>query len=466
MASLARLTASWSPTSVLERSADMNRQLGTHSGNDATTAALLDQRDMAIDELAQLMDVRVIAGDYNQVTVFTNSGVQLVGIEASTLSFDAQGTMTPLTSWSADPLERTVGTITLQGPNGGSLDLIAAKSIRSGEIAAYLEMRDEVLVQAQVQLDQLAGAMSKAMSDQTTAGTAVTSGAQNGFDLDVGALQNGDSFQLTYFDTIANTQRTIKVVRVDDPAALPLSDADIAGPATSTTVGVDFSGGMASVVAQLGTMFGTRGLTITNPAGTTLQVMDDGGSRSTMQAGSTTATVTGLATGGTQLPFFMDVTTPYTGAFNSLGSQSIGYAGRITVNAGLLADPSKLVDYTGTTPSGDPVRPTFLYNQMTQASLSYSPASGVGAQLAPYNGSLSAFLQQVISQQGDAASAAQNLADGQAVVVNALQERMSETSGVNIDQEMANLLQLQNSYAANARVLSTVREMLASLMQL
>ncbi len=29
------------------------------------------------------MDIKVIQGDHNQVTVFTNSGIQLVGIEAS-----------------------------------------------------------------------------------------------------------------------------------------------------------------------------------------------------------------------------------------------------------------------------------------------------------------------------------------------------------------------------------------------
>jgi flagellar hook-associated protein 1 FlgK len=451
---------------AIERVADINRQLGTNNGNDGTTAALLDQRDMAIDELAQLMDIRVIATDFNQVTVFTNSGIQLVGTAAASLSFDPQGTMTPSAHWSADPAERTVGTLVLQAPNGGDLDLIASKSIRSGEIAAYLEMRDKVLVEAQAQLDQLAAAMSKAMSDKTTTGTAVTAGAQAGFDLDVSALQNGDTFQFSYLDVTTNTQRKITIVRVDDPAALPLSAADTAGPANATTVGIDFSGGMASVVAQLGALFGSRGLTISTPAASTIRVMDDGGVRSTMQAGSTTATVTGLASGNTQLPFFNDVNTPYTGSFSVMGSQSIGYAGRITVHAGLLADPSKLVNFTGSTPAGDGTRPTFLYNQMTQAAMTYSPTSGIGAALSPYSGTLSSFLQSVISQQGEAANGAQNLADGQAVVVNALRERMSATSGVSIDQEMADLLQLQNTYAANARVMSTVREMLATLMQM
>jgi flagellar hook-associated protein 1 len=47
-----------------------------------------------------------------------------------------------------------------------------------------------------------------------------------------------------------------------------------------------------------------------------------------------------------------------------------------------------------------------------------------------------------------------------------LQQRFNSSAGVNIDQEMANLLNLQNSYAANARVLSVVKQMLDTLMQM
>ena len=50
-------------------------------------------------------------------------------------------------------------------------------------------------------------------------------------------------------------------------------------------------------------------------------------------------------------------------------------------------------------------------------------------------------------------------------VVSALQQRMNSTSGVNIDTEMANLISLQNTYAANAHVMSVVQTMMSSLMQ-
>ncbi len=72
----------------------------------------------------------------------------------------------------------------------------------------------------------------------------------------------------------------------------------------------------------------------------------------------------------------------------------------------------------------------------------------------------------MISQQGETANAASNLKQGQDVVLSTLQQRFNDSAGVNIDQEMANLLTLQNSYAANARVLSTVKDMLDTLMQM
>ena len=58
------------------------------------------------------------------------------------------------------------------------------------------------------------------------------------------------------------------------------------------------------------------------------------------------------------------------------------------------------------------------------------------------------------SQQGDAANAAASLKQGQDIVVNTLQQRFSDQSGVNIDQEMTKLLNLQMAYSANARVMT------------
>ena len=185
-----------------------------------------------------------------------------------------------------------------------------------------------------------------------------------------------------------------------------------------------------------------------------------------MNAASTTTTATTLSGGSGALPLFVDGSTPYTGAITSAGSESIGYAGRITVNPALAADPSALVNYSAQTTAGDSTRPNFIYNQLVSASLEYSPATGIGGSAAPFQGTLSDYMSQMVSLQSQATNSATNLQTGQDVVVNALQTRFNSTSGVNIDTEMANLLTLQNSYGANARVMSTVKAMLDALLQM
>ncbi len=157
---------------AMQQIARINQQLGSARPGDSTTAALLDQRDAYLQQLSGLMDVRTIENEFQQVSVFTSSGVQLVGMQASQLTFDPQGTMSPNAVWSADPALRSVGTIKLISPTGGDMDLIANKAIRSGEIAALLEMRDQVLVEAQAQMDAIAAAMSQALSDRSIAGNA------------------------------------------------------------------------------------------------------------------------------------------------------------------------------------------------------------------------------------------------------------------------------------------------------
>ena len=65
----------------------------------------------------------------------------------------------------------------------------------------------------------------------------------------------------------------------------------------------------------------------------------------------------------------------------------------------------------------------------------------------------------------DAANAAASLKQGQDVVVNTLQQRFNDESGVSIDQEMTQLLNLQMAYGANARVMTTIRDLIDTLLK-
>jgi flagellar hook-associated protein 1 FlgK len=451
---------------ALKQIADINQQLLNGSANDGTAALLENQRDQAIDQLSKFMDIRVVASASNQVTVLTGSGNQLAGTQAAQLSFDPAGTITAAQQWNADPTISGLSSIKLVNPSGGSVDFVTAGGARSGEIAAYLNMRDNVLVQAQAQVDQIASQMSSALSDTTTAATPATSGGQSGFDADISGMSAGNTINLTYTDA-SNVQHAISIIRVDDPSVLPLSNAATMDP-DDTVVGVDFSGGPASVAAQLNIALGATGLQFSNPSGSTLKILDSGPGSIAVNSASTTTTATSLTGGTGALPLFVDGTTPFTGAITASGDETTGYAGRITVNNALVVDPSKIVTYQTSplTAVGDATRPNFIYNQLVNASLSYSPTAGIGGGTSPYQGTLSAYMGQVVSSQSIAANAASNLQAGQSIVVNALQARFDSTSAVSIDTEMANLLTLQNAYGANARVMSTVKAMLDSLLQM
>src|SRR5260221_10864451 len=135
-------------------------------------------------------------------------------------------------------------------------------------------MRGLILRQAQGQFDEVANALVLSVSNRTISGTAVTSGAQSGFDLDLSVLKTGNSISLAYTDNTTSTPHKVTIVRVDDPSTLPLKNSLTADP-NDQVIGIDFSGGMASVATQLNTALGSANLSF-SASGSTLRVLDDG----------------------------------------------------------------------------------------------------------------------------------------------------------------------------------------------
>jgi flagellar hook-associated protein 1 FlgK len=452
---------------AMNQIAQLNSRLQGLNASDPAAATLMDQRDSAINQLSQLMDIRVVTDNTNQATVFTNSGIQLVGgSQASQLSFNSPGTLDATSQWNSNPALSGVGSLTVKLPNGGNFDMIANNAISSGQLAADLKLRDKTLVQAQAQVDQLAATLASSLSDITKPGAAVT-GPPAGFDLDLSSVQPGNSINLTYTDTATNTKYQVTILRVDDPAALPLSNTATADP-NDQVIGINFTGGMASIAAQLNAALGAAHLQFSNPAGSTLRVVDDNTSAAVVNAASTTTTASSLANGVAQLPLFTDAGSLYTGKITASGSQMTGLAGRIMVNSALLGDPSKLTVYntSPTTPAGDTTRADFIYLQLTSGSFTYSSQAGLGSAATPFKGTIPGFMQQFLSLQSNASATATQLQQGQDVVVSTLQQKFNSSSGVSIDTEMANLISLQNSYAANAHVMSVVQSMMTNLLQI
>jgi flagellar hook-associated protein 1 FlgK len=301
--------------------------------------------------------------------------------------------------------------------------------------------------------------MSSALSNTTTAGTAIT-GPPSGFSVSTSNMLAGNTINLTVTNTATNTQQQISIVNVTDPTALPLQNAANANP---KLVGADLSNGITpAVLAQLNQALGPS-VTFSG-SGTTLNVVSDA---SAVTAASSTTTASSLTGGTAQLAVFTDGNSLYTGAITSGGSQMTGLAGRITVNPALLSNPQDLSVYSTSpvTAAGDTTRSDFLYSQLTSGSFSYSPQTGLGSSSSPFTGTITNYMQQFLSQQANASTTATQLQQGQDVVVSNLQQKFNSVAGVSIDTEMSNLIALQNSYAANAHVMSVVQSMMNSLLQ-
>ena len=142
-------------------------------------------------------------------------------------------------------------------------------------------------------------------------------------------------------------------------------------------------------------------------------------------------------------------------------TQAMGFSARIAVNNQVATDLEKLVVFSTSpvTGAGDPTRPLDLIDRLTNSERSFSPSAGLGSEQNPLNGTIDSFARRIVSFQGQQAAYAERDVTAQDLVTSSLKDRRDAASGVSIDEEMAQLLLLQNAYAANARVMSVIKEL-------
>jgi flagellar hook-associated protein 1 FlgK len=433
--------------------------------------ALLDERDRMINELSQLMDVHVTTAADGSVSITTGGGLNLLtGGAPIALSFDGRGRLGPQNLYSSVDAERSVGTITATTYGGASMDVLANGLIRSGEIGAALELRDQTLVQVQRQLDELAAGLSRALSDRQVQGTAASNGAATGFQIDYTGWQPGNAITLDYRDnTAGGAVKRILLVPTSGGAPATIPPEATSDP-NATIIRVDMTAGPAAIQAALA----ARGinLTVDAPAANTFRFVDDGLTNTTdVVALSMGITVTGTTSGSPQLPFFVDSgygNTAFTGSFEGVPHLT-GLAQRLRINPTLQdqrAQALVVFNASPATPQGDTTRPQFLVDALTSATRGFSSASGIGGRGAPFVSTVTDFTRRLVETHGANAEAAQRLDEGQSVALSAIESRFAEKAGVNVDQEMALLVQLQTAYGANARMMTAIRDMMDMLMRI
>jgi flagellar hook-associated protein 1 FlgK len=115
--------------------------------------------------------------------------------------------------------------------------------------------------------------------------------------------------------------------------------------------------------------------------------------------------------------------------------------------------------------AGDRARPAALLERLA-ATPEMTPTGWTGRAGSSESVTVTGLARRLVGAVGARAAEAARLDEGQKVLTAAVEARLERASGVDIDGEMARLVELQTAWSANARVLSAVREMLDALMRI
>lgn len=160
-------------------------------------------------------------------------------------------------------------------------------------------------------------------------------------------------------------------------------------------------------------------------------------------------------------------------------ASDVGYAAVMQVNPAVLAQPASVRDGTAVSsggqvpnPVGGPAGFTGLVGRITGRALGAAvppPSSGLGASgmlALPYppSSTLAGFAANLLAMQSQASAGSKANLDIAQVLQTTLQARVQDTSGVNVDTELSSMISLQNSYGANAKIITAVQQMFTQLL--
>ena len=188
---------------ALEKVESLNSDISRLRAVGQNPAGLMDQRQVVIDQISEIVPVRVISRMSGQVALMTTSGEYLVDGTARDIGFD------PVTAIVADMTLASGGLhgLTIDGDPVSAPDGFGPLS--GGSLAATFNMRDDILVDVQSQVDAFAADLISRFQ-QTPADPTLAAGAPG--------LFTDDGAVLDPLDTVALSQR-LSVNSLVDPGA-------------------------------------------------------------------------------------------------------------------------------------------------------------------------------------------------------------------------------------------------------
>jgi flagellar hook-associated protein 1 len=464
----ARLTGEASAVSLAaDNIARLNQQIVSAQASGQAPNDLLNARDQAIDELSTHLTVSVVKQSDGALNVFVGNGQSLVLGEIAA-KFVAQRD-------AFDPGKLTVAYQTA----GSSIDL--ATSISGGSLGGLLDFRRELLDPTRNQLGQIA------------TGLVDVSNAQHHEGMDLYGSLGGDLFTLGKVQVLPASANsgggTISVTRsgigaltshdyilqfdgsnwsarqADGGTAVALTGA---GTAASPFVadGLSIVVGGAAAVGDRFLIKPTAGAV----AGLAVAIADPSRIAAAAPIRSSAApanTGNAVITSGEVLDAGnAQLRSTATLAFIDASHYSINGAGSFSYSPGANIDANGWrVSISGTAKAGD----VFTVENNAggvgdnRNALELSNLLGKGV-LAGGTESLNSAVTRFVGAIGVATNRAQAGAEAQKIILNDAQKSIDSTSGVNLDEEAADMIRYQQAYQAAAQVIRVTQTLFDSLL--
>lgn len=430
---------------------------------------LLDQRDLLLDKLSTHLDITTVKQGDGQINVFVGSGQPLVvGKDASSLVA------------TTDPFDPTKHTIGLQGPGGTPVDITA--SITGGSLGGTMSFRSEVLEPTRNALGRISVVLADTINAQHRAGIDLSGNAgTNLFSVGnptvlahssntgtgVPTVTRSDDTQLTTSDYILTNTSSGWALRNET------TGATVAMTGTGTAANPFQADGL-SIVVNSGAAVGDRfEIRPTRDAPTGLGVLISDPSKIAAAAPiKTAAAATNTGTGTISAGSVVDATNPNlrttsTIQFTSATTYSINGAGSFTYspNQPILINGAA-VTISGAPASGDSFTITDntggTGDNRNMLALSDSLSKGV---IDGGTTSLNNATSSLVGQIGSQTRQVQASHDAQKIVQQEASDARDSVSGVNLDEEAANLIKYQQAYQAAAQMIKVASSLFDSLLQ-
>lgn len=407
----------------LQLIASLNSQIKQAAATNQPTGDLEDQRNTALQDVSSKMNVSYFTSSNGDLQVYTTTGQALVDSSAHALSYTPAANVTAATTYSATPPSGFSG-ITVNGVD-------VTSQITSGSIGALITLRDNTLPASQSQLDQLAQQLETSLNTVHNEGTAVPPPS-----------------------TLTGTATTSSSAPLSATGTVRLAVTDKSGNLVSYQ-DLDLSS-YATVGDLVGAINGISGMSASVDSSGHLSISATGSGNGVAINEMTSS----VGTGAQGLSDYFGLNDLVTGT----GASNFAVSSNILNNAGLLAVSTLDASTTLTTASsvlsvGSATVSNALYGALT-GSTSFSAAGGLGAT----TGSFADYAASVVSSAASKASAASAAYTAKDTAQSTFANALSSQSGVNLDEETANLSALQNKYTAASQLIQTINQMFTALM--